>query len=189
MFLALKRCGFESSSIKACFFFNFFFFDSSFFVFILGFVHNWIHLFEFGIRLCNKYSTVNNFNKSGWGCRCRGSMQSGATPGSGWRWGSGRLTVGRHGRGRGSALSRRVAAWRVWADAYRGMAGAGRGKHKISTKEMPPWNGRWGVLLGGGLGGFGGAPASPLVRMWINLILGSISLHVTLKLFETFVII
>ena len=30
-------------------------------------MHNWIHLFEFGIRLCNKYSTVNNFNKSGWG--------------------------------------------------------------------------------------------------------------------------
>ena len=41
-------------------------------------MHNWIHLFEFGIRLCNKYSTVNNFNKSG-----RGSMQSEATPGLG----------------------------------------------------------------------------------------------------------
>ena len=26
-------------------------------------MHNWIHLFEFGMRLCNKYSTVNNFNK------------------------------------------------------------------------------------------------------------------------------
>ena len=33
------------------------------FVNILDFVHNWIHLFEFGMRLCNKYSTVNNFNK------------------------------------------------------------------------------------------------------------------------------
>ena len=37
-------------------------------------MHNWIHIFEFGIRLCNKYSTVNNFNKSGWdagvGGRC-----------------------------------------------------------------------------------------------------------------------
>ena len=29
----------------------------------LNFVHNWIDLFEFGMRLCNKYSTVNNFNK------------------------------------------------------------------------------------------------------------------------------
>ena len=27
------------------------------------FVHNWIHLFEFDVSLCNKYSTVNNFNK------------------------------------------------------------------------------------------------------------------------------
>ena len=28
-------------------------------------MHNWIglHLFEFGMRLCNKYSTVNNSNK------------------------------------------------------------------------------------------------------------------------------
>ena len=91
--------------------------------------------------------------------------------------------LGVMGGGRGSALSRRVAAWRVWVDAYRGMAGAGRGKHKISKKEVPPCNGRWGVFLGGGLGGFGGAPASPLVRMWINLILGSISLHVTLNIF------
>ena len=40
-----------------------FFRFASFFVFILDFVHNWIHLFEFGMRLCNKYSTVNNFNK------------------------------------------------------------------------------------------------------------------------------
>ena len=37
---------------------------ASFFVLILDFEHNWIHLFEFGMRLCNKYSTVNNFNKS-----------------------------------------------------------------------------------------------------------------------------
>ena len=31
----------------------------------LDFVNNWIHcdLFEFGMRLCIKYSTVNNFNK------------------------------------------------------------------------------------------------------------------------------
>ena len=35
-------------------------FFSSFFVFILDFVHNWIHLYEFGMRLCSKYSTVNN---------------------------------------------------------------------------------------------------------------------------------
>ena len=26
-------------------------------------MHNWIHLFELGMCLCNKYSTVNNFNK------------------------------------------------------------------------------------------------------------------------------
>ena len=47
------------------FFFSFFFRFASFFVFILDFVHNWIHLFEFGMRLCNKYtlSTVNDFNK------------------------------------------------------------------------------------------------------------------------------
>ena len=58
VFLALKRCGFESSSNQV------FFFDLLVsFVFILDFVHNWIHLFEFGMRLCNKYSTVNNFNK------------------------------------------------------------------------------------------------------------------------------
>ena len=47
------------------FFFHFSFDLLVFFVFIIEFVHNWIHLFEFGMRLCNKYtrSTVNNFNK------------------------------------------------------------------------------------------------------------------------------
>ena len=35
------------------FFYYFFFRFASFFVFILDFVHNWIYLFEFGIRLCN----------------------------------------------------------------------------------------------------------------------------------------
>ena len=45
------------------FFFIFFFRFASFFVFIVDFVHTWIHLFEFGMRLCNKYSTVINFNK------------------------------------------------------------------------------------------------------------------------------
>ena len=40
-----------------------FFRFASFFVFIFDFVHNWIHLFEFDMRLCNKYSTVNNFKK------------------------------------------------------------------------------------------------------------------------------
>ena len=44
-------------------FFSFFFRFASFFVFILDCVHNWIHLSEFGMRLCNKYSTVSNFNK------------------------------------------------------------------------------------------------------------------------------
>ena len=44
--------------------FKYYFFRfARFFVFILDFVLNWIHLFEFGMRLCNKYSTVNNFNK------------------------------------------------------------------------------------------------------------------------------
>ena len=49
------------------FFFHFFFRFARFFVFIIEFVHNWMHLFEFGMRLCNKYtrSTVNIhvFNK------------------------------------------------------------------------------------------------------------------------------
>ena len=45
------------------FFFHFFFRFVGLFVFIFDLVHNWIHLFEFGMRLCNKYSTVNNFNK------------------------------------------------------------------------------------------------------------------------------
>ena len=45
------------------FFFHFFFRFASFFVFILDFVHTWIYLFEFGMPLCNNYSTVSNFNK------------------------------------------------------------------------------------------------------------------------------
>ena len=32
-------------------------------LFIFYFVHTWVHLFEFGMSLCNKYSPVNNFNK------------------------------------------------------------------------------------------------------------------------------
>ena len=44
-------------------FFHFFIRFAGFFFFMLDFVHNWIQLFEFGMRLCNKYSTVNNFNK------------------------------------------------------------------------------------------------------------------------------
>ena len=59
------------SPVAFKYFFFIFFFDllvsffdfASFFVFILDFVHNWIHLFKFGMCLCNKYSTVNNFNK------------------------------------------------------------------------------------------------------------------------------
>ena len=50
-----------SSPVAFKYFFSLFF--SSFFALILDFVHNWIHLFEFGMCLCNKYSTVNNFNK------------------------------------------------------------------------------------------------------------------------------
>ena len=52
----------DSSPVAFKFFFIFFRF-ANFFDFILDFVHNWIHLFEIGTRLCNKYSTVNNFNK------------------------------------------------------------------------------------------------------------------------------
>ena len=44
------------------FLFHFFRF-ANFFAFILDSVHNWIYLFEFGMRLCNKYSTVSNCNK------------------------------------------------------------------------------------------------------------------------------
>ena len=50
-----------SNPVAYVFFFHFFFRFSRFFVFILDFVHNWI--IWFGMRLCNKYSTVNNFNK------------------------------------------------------------------------------------------------------------------------------
>ena len=53
----------EYSSFLRFFFFSLFIRFASFFVFILDFVHNRIHLFEFGIRLCNRYSTMNNFNK------------------------------------------------------------------------------------------------------------------------------
>ena len=53
-----------SSPVAFKYIFFIFFFDLLvFFVFILDCVHNWIHLFEFGMCLCNKYSTVNNFNK------------------------------------------------------------------------------------------------------------------------------
>ena len=49
----------DSSPVAFKYLFRF----ASFFVFILDFVHSWIHLFEFGMRFCNKYSTENNFNK------------------------------------------------------------------------------------------------------------------------------
>ena len=52
-----------SSPVAFKYFFRIFRF-ASFFVFIFDFVHNWIHVFEFGMRLCNEYSTVNNFKKS-----------------------------------------------------------------------------------------------------------------------------
>ena len=52
------------SSPEAFKYFIFIFFSlCGFFVFILDFVHNWRHLIECGMRLCNKYSTVNNLNK------------------------------------------------------------------------------------------------------------------------------
>ena len=43
--------------------FKYFFFQFAGFFCLLDFVHNWIHLIEFDMRLFNKYSTVNNFNK------------------------------------------------------------------------------------------------------------------------------
>ena len=52
-----------SSPVEYMYFFHFFFRFARFFVFILDFVHNWIYLFEFVMRLYNKYSAVNNFNK------------------------------------------------------------------------------------------------------------------------------
>ena len=61
MFEQSKDVG--SSPVTFNYFCSLFFRFASFFVFILDFVHNWIHLFESGMRLCNKYSTVNNFNK------------------------------------------------------------------------------------------------------------------------------
>ena len=45
------------------FFFSFLFDLLVFLVFILDFVHTWIHLFELDMRLCNKCSTVIDFNK------------------------------------------------------------------------------------------------------------------------------
>ena len=53
-----------SSSVAFKYFF-FHFFIASLFVFISDYVYNWIHLFEFDIRLCNKYtrSAVNYLNK------------------------------------------------------------------------------------------------------------------------------
>ena len=63
VFLAPKKDVGSSQVAFKYFLFHFLFRFASFFVFILDFVHNRIYLFEFGIRLCNKYSTVNNLNK------------------------------------------------------------------------------------------------------------------------------
>ena len=40
-------------------------------------------------------------------------------------------------------------------------------RHKISTKEVPPWNGQQNISLEG-LNRFNGAPTSPLIQMWIK---------------------
>ena len=61
VFLSLKRCG--SSPVAFKYFLFHFFRFASFFVFILDSGHNWIYLFEFGMRLSNKYSTMSNCNK------------------------------------------------------------------------------------------------------------------------------
>ena len=52
-----------SSPVAFKYFFFIFIFDLLVSFFILDFVHNWIHLFESGMHLCNKYSDVNNFNE------------------------------------------------------------------------------------------------------------------------------
>ena len=62
MFQHSKDVGSSPVALKYLFF-HFFFRFACFFVYSLDFVHNWIHLFELGVRLCDKYSTVNNFNK------------------------------------------------------------------------------------------------------------------------------
>ena len=41
--------------------FKFYFYFFELLVFILDFVHNWINLVEFGMRLCNKYNIANYF--------------------------------------------------------------------------------------------------------------------------------
>ena len=62
-FLALNRKDVGSSPVAFKYFFHFFFDLLVFLSLFLIFLHNWIHLFQFGMRLCNKYSTVNKFNK------------------------------------------------------------------------------------------------------------------------------
>ena len=52
-----------SSPVAFKYIFSFFFFDLLVSSSLILFVHNLIYLFEFGMRLCNKYSTVNNLNK------------------------------------------------------------------------------------------------------------------------------
>ena len=73
MFWHSKDVGLSPVAFKT--FFHFFFRFASFFVIILDFVHNWIHLFEFGMRLCYKYSTVNKFNKPTSDEACIGGYQ------------------------------------------------------------------------------------------------------------------
>ena len=58
MFWHSKDVGSSPVAFKYFFFFIFFF-D----LLVSLSLFNRLNLFEFGIRLCNKYSTVNNFNK------------------------------------------------------------------------------------------------------------------------------
>ena len=64
MFKHSKDVGSSPVEFKYIFFFGGGGGVASFFVCILDFVHNWVRLFEFDMRLCNTYSTVNIFNKS-----------------------------------------------------------------------------------------------------------------------------
>ena len=51
-----------SSPVALNFFFSFCFYLFVSLSFFLDSVQNWIYLFEFDMRLCNKYSTVSNCN-------------------------------------------------------------------------------------------------------------------------------
>ena len=67
-----------------------------------------------------------------------------------------------------SALSQQETTRHILIDLYKGIANQDRKKtHKISTKEVPPWNSQLNILTEG-FNRFNRAPTSPLVQMWIK---------------------